>query len=210
MNFLVVGEDALCCSLGERLVAEALPGWWPRNPSINTKGRTKLLVRIDKYVEQARHVQPVLCIADTDGGCAKTLLQQWRPRHAPPGFHIRLAVSEAESWVLADRQAFAHYFAVPVQQVPSRSDEIEDPKRLMLHLLRRSKKRCFRDEMVSETDPSKPGVGYNTHLCRFVQEKWRAAEASALSPSLARALTRLRAFANSDSTDIGRDERSHH
>lgn len=194
-RILVVGEDALCCALGERLIAEALPGWLPAAPAINTKGRTKLLAKIGAYAKQARYVQPVLCIADTDGECAKTLLQHWRPQDAPPAFHFRLAVTEAESWVLADRQGFAQHFAVPVQRLPSRSDDIDDPKRLILDLIRRSKKRLFREEMVSERDPGKQGVGYNLHLSEFVREKWQMAEACEVSSSLARAVARLHVFA---------------
>lgn len=195
MKMLVVGEDGLCCALGERLMVEALPGWQTLTPSIDTQGRTKLLAKIGSYVQQARYVQPVLCVADTDGECAKELLQHWQPRHAPSTFLFRLAVTEAESWVLADRQAFADYFAVPVQHIPSRTDEIDDPKSLLLHLMRRSKHRCFRKEMVGEVDASKQGTGYNIHLAGFVRARWSAVRASAASESLDRALVRLRALA---------------
>ena len=41
-QILVVGEDALCCALGERLVAACLPGWKLAQTSIDTKGVTKL------------------------------------------------------------------------------------------------------------------------------------------------------------------------
>lgn len=195
MNMLVVGEDGLCCALGERLLVEVLPGGQPLTPSIDTKGRTKLLARIDGYARQARYVQPVLCIADTDGECVRELLQKWRPHHAPPAFLFRLAVAEAESWVLADRQAFADHFAVSVQKIPLRTDEVDDPKSLLLRLIGRSKNRLFRTEMVGEADASKQGTGYNIHLTGFVRERWSAARASAASESLARALARLRAWA---------------
>ena len=66
-RILVVGEDALCCALGEKLVAAALPGWSLAGPAIDTKGVTKLIPALPRYSEQAQFVQPVLCIADTVG-----------------------------------------------------------------------------------------------------------------------------------------------
>lgn len=188
---LVVGEDALCCVLGERLIAATLPTWRLAGPSIDKKGVTKLVPDLCRYVDQARHVQPVLCIADTDGRCALELLNSWRPNHAPESFVLRLAVVEAESWLLADRQGFAAAFQVPVNKLPHTSDDIDDPKRLVLSLVARSKKRLFRNEVVSRNGPSKPGTGYNVHLCAFVRTRWSALRARQASRSLDRALNRL-------------------
>lgn len=187
---LVVGEDALCCALGERLVSTCLQGWQLAQTPIDTKGVTKLAAALPRYLEQARHVQPVLCIADTDGRCVAELLSQWLPR-PDARLVLRLAVREAESWVLADREGFAETLAVPLNKLPQAPDEESDPKRLILTLVRRSKKRLLRQEMVSPDDPSKPGSGYNLHLCAFVHQHWNARHAAQRSPSLARALRRL-------------------
>ena len=108
-RILVVGEDALSVALGERLVAAGLPGWEMPSPAINTGGVTKLVKALPRSIEQSRHVQPVLCVADTDGRCAVTLLGEWLPRTVPGHFMLRLAVSEAESWILADRSALADF-----------------------------------------------------------------------------------------------------
>lgn len=185
---LVVGEDALCCALGERLIAAALPTWRLAGPAIDKKGVTKLVPDLCRYVDQARHVQPVLCVADTDGRCALELLNSWRPSHSPKSFVLRLAVAEAESWLLADRQGFAAAFQVPLNKLPHKSDDIDDPKRLVLSLVARSKKRLFREEVVSRNDTSKPGTGYNLHLRAFVRGQWNPLRARQVSPSLDRAL----------------------
>lgn len=66
-RLLVIGEDLLCCALGERIVEQCLPGWTLASPPINTGGITKLRVALPRYAMQARHVQPVFCLADTDG-----------------------------------------------------------------------------------------------------------------------------------------------
>ncbi len=194
---LVVGEDALNCALGERLVESAMPGWSLAALPINKRGVTKLVRDLPRYVAQARYVQPVVCIADTDGNCVKDLLADWSLTSPPETFHLRLAVKEAESWVLADRDCFARHFKVPLNKVPCQTDDIEDPKRLLLQLVSKSHVREYRDEMISSTDRSKTGRGYNLHLCTFVRDTWGARQASAGSLSLKRSLARLDSFAKS-------------
>jgi len=192
---LIVGEDRLCCTLGSRLVKECLPDWEAASDPIDAGGITGLLKALRRYAAQARNVQPVLCIADTDRRCTRDILQKHLPKEAPPGFLWRLAVPEAESWVLADRAMFAEYFRVPKDKIPTVTDNIFDPKRLILNLVQRSKERRFRNEMVSERDPSKPGTGYNLHLSQFVAQAWRVEEARLTSESLQRAHTSLERLA---------------
>lgn len=189
-RILVVGEDTLCCALGERLVAACLPDWQLAQPSIDTKGVTKLQPSLPRYLSLARSLHPVLCIADTDGQCAVELRAKWLPQ-AHERFVLRLAITEAESWVLADRQGFAQALEVPLNKLPQCPDEESDPKRLILTLVKKSKIRQFRDEVVSSTDPSKPGTGYNLHLGAFVRGQWDAKRAVEHSPSLARAVKHL-------------------
>ena len=188
-RIFLVGEDALCCALGQRLAAHCLPQWELAPPPYNAGGFTKLEKSLPRYVEFASR-QPVLCIADTDGKCAVHLLQGWKvwPRAQ---FAMRLAVTEAESWVLADRQGFAKAFGVPLNKLPQRPDEERDPTRLIVSLVARSKKRLLRKEMVSSHDPSKPGPGYNTHLAAFVSNDWDVKNAEQHSPSLARAVAHI-------------------
>lgn len=190
-SLVLVGEDALCCALGERLVAQTLQGWTLAVAPINTRGVSKLQAALPRYAQQALHVQPVLCIADTDGACPVTLLQQWRPTAATPKLLLRLAVSEAEVWAMADRAAFASAFGVSVANVPRNPESLRDAKREVLALAARSSKRRIREEVPSPQDPSKPGSGYNEHLCDFVRESWRASVAQEQSDSLRRAMRAL-------------------
>jgi hypothetical protein len=189
-RILVVGEDALCCALGERLVAACLPSWKLAQPSIDTKGVTKLQPALPRYIGLAQHLYPVLYIADTDRQCAVELRAKWLPQ-AHERFVLRLAITEAESWVLADRQGFAQALEVPLNKLPQCPDEESDPKRLILTLVKKSKVRQFSNEVVSSADPSKPGTGYNLHLGAFVRNQWDARGAAQHSPSLARAVMHL-------------------
>lgn len=191
----MVGEDALCCALGERLVQTCLPQWRLALQPIDTKGVTKLQAALPRYEQQAKNVQPVLCVADTDGKCPVELLEQWLPNRASQRLLLRLAVTEAESWAMADAMGFAESFAVPLNKIPRNTDEVRDAKGAVLALAKRSKKRVIRDEMVSPFDVTKPGTGYNLHLCSFVRATWQATHAAQHSPSLQRAMTRLAAIA---------------
>ncbi|WP_157982667.1 hypothetical protein [Simplicispira lacusdiani] len=191
MRILVVGEDALCCALGEKLVAAALPGWSMAGPSIDTKGVTKLIPALPRYVEQAQYVQPVLCIADTDGRCVKEWLQMHAPVRSHKNLLLRLAVNEAESWLLADQEGFAAGLHVEKRKLPRLPDEVLDAKSAVLQALAKSKQRQIRDEAVSRTNQARQGPGYNLHLCNFVKSSWSVERAKQSSPSLDRAFRHL-------------------
>lgn len=190
MNKLtIIGEDALCCALAERMVDALLPDWVVSDP-IDTRGVTKLVANFPRYFDFAQY-QPVLCVADTDGKCPKELLERWRLSAAPSRFILRLAVREAESWAMADREAFAGHFKVALNKIPFRVDDLADPKQHVLNLIARSSVRQFRDEMISQVERARPGLGYNLHLQDFVKRAWRCVDAQAHSASLQRASKRL-------------------
>ena len=190
----IVGEDALCCALGERLVTQVLPDWQLSGQSINTHGISKLVPNLTRYAQQAKHVQPVLCIADTDHQCPVELIQAWVPQGAPGRFVVRLAVSEAESWVLADREGAAEFFGIAMKHVPAQPEAEPDAKRSVLKLARMSTKRQLRQEMVSPSNIDRPGSGYVIHLCSLVMAMWRSDRAAERSGSLQRAIHRISAL----------------
>lgn len=195
-SLVLVGEDDLCCALGERLIEQTLPDWTLAIAPINKRGVSKLKADLPRYMQQALHVRPVLCVADTDGACPVTLCQEWLPRTAPQDLLLRLAVTESEAWVMADRSAFASALGVSVASVPRDPEALPDAKREVLRLAARSSKRRVKEEMLSLQDITKPGTGYNKHLCALVRQGWRATVARQASESLHRAmlaLERLRA-----------------
>ncbi len=195
MSFLlIVGEDDLCCALGERMAAYSLSGWNLKATSIAVGGVTKLKAKLPRYVQQSRYVQPVFCIADTDGKCPIECLKDLYSDDLGDRMILRLAETEAESWVLADREGFADAFCVSTARVPVDVDSLADPKQVVLTLAAKSKARRIRDEVVSVSDRNKRGSGYNLHLCSFVRTSWNVEVARSTSSSLDRACAALEAL----------------
>jgi len=99
---------------------------------------------------------------------------------------------EVESWLMADRNSFANFLSIPVNRIPSNTDDILNPKEFLVSLARSSKKRRLREELVPKPRTRIPiGYGYNTRLSQFVREHWNIERAATVSPSLKRTLDRL-------------------
>lgn len=188
----VVGEDALCCAVGNRFVKDVLQ-WSLLMREINTGGVRNFCNRLPKYAEIALHA-PVLCIADTDGRCPVELVREWTPKDAPNGFLLRLAAPEIETWLLADQAGIARFFDISPMKVSATPEALTDPKTAMVNLAHSSKVKTLRNEMVANASTRKPGTGYNLHLQHFVEKHWNPFDAAAHSPSLARAILRLQAM----------------
>lgn len=190
----LVGEDALCCELGKKLVSVALPKWTISGHPVDKRGITRLLPELHRYAQCARRVRPVLCIADTDHKCAVEMRDKWLPNDAPPKLLLRLAVPEAESWVLADKEAVAEFFEVPLNSIPRQPEQIVDPTSEVLAIANRSRKRHLRVEMLGNGNRLRAGPGYNQHLTRLVAQTWDVARAERNSRSLARAVVSIRSL----------------
>lgn len=193
VRLTLVGEDALCCAVGTALVTRCLPAWSVA-PPIEAGGITRLAPQLPRYARAARHGGPVLCIADTDQGCAMALAGGWlTPEDRHPRVMLRLAVREAESWLLADHEGMYEYFGTPTSKLPDQADDLTDPKRDLMQMMQRYAPARIKREVVVKTKQGelKRGSGYNEHLCDFARRCWRPDRAMARSESLSRALARL-------------------
>jgi hypothetical protein len=74
-------------------------------------------------------------------------------------------------------------------------DALPDPKSALLNLVRKSKHRELRQDILPARGVSFPvGLGYNQRLIEFVRDHWDSPRAVAVSASLARAVTRIAQF----------------
>jgi hypothetical protein len=188
-------EDALCSALGAALVAQSGVAV---QIDINTiaGGAGPFKAKIGAMNNIALNVMPVLMIADGDqDNCVVKQRNAWFPRHASPRLALRLAVREAESWILADHEGFSDFANISRNALPPDPENLPDPKRALLDFIKRCKRRDLREEMLApRTARSLTGLGYNLHLADFVKNHWQAARAASRAPSLARAIPRIAAL----------------
>jgi hypothetical protein len=158
-------------------------------------GKQYLRQNIAGYANAARH-SPwfVLVDLDDEAECGAALVEAWLP-DPPPMMALRVAVREAEAWLLSDRSNLARFLNVSRAIVPLRADELPDPKLTMVNIARRSRTRAIREGL-----PPRPGsrrsIGplYVTELSRFVIDDWDIDGAGETSDSLNRCLAALKAL----------------
>jgi len=188
----VVGEDELCCSLAEELVRKSDKGFLVHQRMV-MGGASKFKAKISTMNQVAANVMPVLMIADADQApCASLQMKLWSPEHPSDNFCMRLAVREAEAWVLADDMGFSNFAQVSKDIIPMSPESEVDPKRKLLSIVKRSKRRDLREEMLpTKGSMSVIGLGYNIHIVDFVRNHWNIKRACSRSPSLEKAVFRL-------------------
>jgi hypothetical protein len=141
----------------------------------------------------------VLLDLNSDAECAPALRETLLSA-ASPMMRLRIAVREVEAWLLADRERIARFLGVPAARVP-RVPEVEaDPKRSIVGLAQRSKRRAIRDDIIPRQGSGRSqGPGYTSRLMEFVLDKrrgWRPEVAASRADSLRRCLIALKTLVN--------------
>lgn len=133
----------------------------------------------------------VLRDLDDDAACAPALLRRLEVETGGL-FCLRIAVREAEAWLLADRAALAAYLHVAEAQLPEDPEALEDPKAALVAAARRSRAARIRAGFTARPGSGRPeGPEFVPRIERFTRLHWRPDVAAARADSLARALRRL-------------------
>lgn len=198
-DFFIATEDRLSETVAVRLIVEAGHSVAAKIPKDRRKhaGFGYLKSRLPDFVLSCRGGLNFLLLTDLDTRpCPPDLLDDWLGETIKPDtLFLRIAVREVESWVLADRSQFASWLGVSEDIVPVAPETCLDPKADLLQLASKSRYRELREGLLPKKGAaSKVGLEYNDLLCAFVTENWRIEEASQRSPSLERAIRRLREF----------------
>ena len=164
--------------------------------TLGLRGNQYLRSRMRDFNQIAAHTGPVLVLADLDrpDDCPVELVAEWTGDMSPdPNLLLRVAAMEIEAWIMADRQTFAEWLGVGVNRIPSRPEEVHDPKRAIIELSRRSRNRSLRDRLIISRPDGlyQRGQDYNVALSNFVQSRWRPEYARRTAPSLDRAISRI-------------------
>lgn len=159
-------------------------------------GKASLLRALRGYNAAAhRSLWVVLVDLDRDCECAPPCVQRWLPDPAPH-MCFRLVVRSIESWLLADGDRIAEFLGVRRALVPDDPDALDDPKRALVELARRSRRRVVRDEIVPREGSGRSvGPLYTMRMVEFVNDEpagWRVDHALPASDSLNRCIERLR------------------
>lgn len=156
---------------------------------------------IARYNQAARFA-PWFVIRDLDTAeCAADLARDLLDAPAR-WMRFRIAVREIEAWLLADRVAVAGYLGVRVNRVPNDPDALADPKRSLVNLARRSRRRAIREDMVPEPGVTATvGPGYVARISEFAREYWRPNVARTISASLDDCLVRVAELAAYDAAE---------
>ncbi len=162
-------------------------------PAVSKGGKPNLRRRIGGFREAAKH-SPWFVLVDLDREfeCAPELVNEWLTS-TPALLCFRVAVRSVESWLLADRAAFAQFIGVSQTRIPGRPDELEYPKQELINVARRSRRRSVIEDIVPRSGSGSPvGPAYNLTLGEFAKRSWSPDRAAAASPSLSACLAALR------------------
>ena len=163
-------------------------------------GYGQIKKRVESLLQMARSEICTLVLADLDREeCAPALIRKWfavapgQPIELPCRLSFRVAVREVEAWLLADRDALARFLEISVANIPRRPDDLNDPKRELLDIIRRKCRKSLRQDMLP-SGTAHVGARYNRRLCKYVVDKWKPERAASNSPSLQRATEALSRF----------------
>ncbi len=194
-SVILAVEDALSNAVSTKILKHFGIEIVQRIPNIY-QGNSYLQRRAVELNRSAAGPPYMFMLTDLDSpqNCPPQLIQSWVRGPLNSGFFFRVAVMEVESWIMADRSALAKFLSIPVNRIPSNTDDIDNPKEFLVSLARRSKKTRLRDRLVPAPRATTAIVGpeYNNCLSEFVQTHWDLARAAVVSPSLKRTLDCLR------------------
>ena len=151
----------------------------------------------------AANHQPYILLTDLDRRpCATELIQDLfkcsvadYPSRKGRNLLLFIAFREVETWLMADREAFASFLRIRVQEITSTPELIPDPKEYLIGLARKSKNRLIREDIVPlDGSLATKGPDYNGRLAEFLLSRWRMQVAVQNSPSLSRAVHVLQNF----------------
>ncbi len=156
------------------------------------RGKSHLRKNILRYNEAAHHGRWVVLVdLNADAQCPPPFVQSWLPQ-PNPNLQLRVAVRAVEAWLLADRRKLAKFLGVSEARLPVKPEEEDNPKRTLINIARRSRKRSIREGIVPRPDGSaSEGPGYTPLLIQFTIEHWSPQRAANCAPSLKRTMGSL-------------------
>lgn len=192
MTFLYLAtEDILSEAMGLKMIGTEL-GRERHVVTLRDNGAGYLKKSMRKFVELARREVVVVLTDQDDAACAPGMRASWLGTLKQPSKLVfRVAVREAESWLMADRASFSGFLGISEALVPRNPEDLPDPKAAVIRLARKGRRQVRSELVPAKGAQAKQGIGYNEMLRGFVETDWDCRRASENSVSLRRACQRL-------------------
>lgn len=163
------------------------------NRIFGKKGKNFIKDNLRAY-NQASSISPYLVLVDLDNAeCPLIIINGWLNFTKSDNFLFRIAVREAEAWLISDRDNFASFIGVSRDRIDLYPENIPEPKEYIINLARKSRKRKIKEDLVPEGKAS-VGRNYNTCLADFVLNYWDINKAMTNSKSLEHLMKALNNF----------------
>jgi len=180
INLLI--EDELHLNIATVLLQHCAPSLTVHRV-FGKRGRSFIKQHLSAHNQAAQHT-PYLVLVDLDNDeCPPSLINKWLTFRKSSNLVLRVAVREAEAWLISDRENFAAFMGVSKDIVTTAPENLPDPKEYVIALARRSRKRNIKDDIIPDSQAT-VGRNYNTCLADFVFRKWDAKKATGNSRSL--------------------------
>lgn len=187
-------EDELTESLLAKVLS-VIPNRYATKTIYNRGGNGYLRRNVNGFNLAARGI-PFLIGTDLDRyQCPTALIQDWllSPKHH--NLLLRVAVREAEAWVLADKENFAGFLGIRAALIPDNVEDIVNAKSELIRLASRARSRIIREDICPPPRSTRiVGPNYNARLTTFVRQSWDPDSARQRATSLGRTMDRLVGF----------------
>jgi len=155
-----------------------------------------ILTNLQKWNEAAKWDYWVVVIdMDNDATCVTEYRKKLLPIVSDKMI-FRIAIKKIEAWILADAPSLAKYLGINVLLIPANPENLADPKDALLRLVRKSKKKMLREDMLPiDGSGAKQGRAYIQRIQEFLfhpEYSWRPEVAEHSADSLKRCLRALR------------------
>ena len=191
----LVVEDELSEAVARRLLESASRPYAIR--VVHSRGGYGYIKNRIRAFNNVAKGTPYSVLTDLDAGeCAPAMINRWfSPVSVEDNLLFRVAVREVEAWLLAHRSAFAKFVGVPQALVPPDVEEIDNPKKRLIDIARRSRYKRIREDIVPpQHSRRQQGPDYNGCLVGFVEKHWDPRRCMGVCRSLDKAVRRINSF----------------
>jgi len=202
MKVYIVGEDPVTFAIIKKLLVYCSPDFEIILELPARGGQVKSKIQEFNALSKKN---PVVLLIDLDNyDCAPQLVKQLI-ENKNDDFIFNIAVDEAEAWLMADREGFAAYFKIKIDDMPFAHQTKQGGKNafaemnfaykssmyLTHELIQKSKNQEYIRQLMPKKN-AKKGPEYNSCMLPFIQNNWNINNARQNSDSLNRMIIRIK------------------